>query len=64
MPHFSMRFEYLYVDLPKARADVDTAAAAATRELNTYVEQGWEPIHGMQSRIVSKIGFLLRRPLS
>lgn len=53
--------EFRYVDLPEERAEAKRVPLAVSAELNQLVAEGWEPVEMMPSRVVNKVGFLLRR---
>jgi hypothetical protein len=53
--------EYLYVDLPSAKAEAKAIPLAVTAELNAYAAAGWDVVNALDSRVIGKVGFLLRR---
>lgn len=53
--------EFQYVDLPVGKADAKEIPPAITRELNELVAQGWDVVDMIDSRVIGKVGFLLKR---
>jgi hypothetical protein len=55
--------EYKFVDLPSGKVDNGGTriADAITDELNALVGQGWSVVNALDSRIIGKSAFLLRR---
>lgn len=53
--------EYKYVDLPLEKAEAKAIPPAVSDDLNRLAQEGWEPVDMIDSRVIGKIGFLLRR---
>lgn len=53
--------EYRYEDLPLSKAEAKEIPPAISRDLNALAGEGWTPIEMIDSRVIGKVGFLLKR---
>lgn len=53
--------EYKYVDLPTRKASGGDIPDAVSQELNELLAAGWEVSDMIDSRVIGKVGFLLKR---